>query len=123
MAHPPTAPPIMAPLFDEPPPPPPDEEEVAASKVSDLFEDRVNANLRAGVGIVGTGVVVTVVNGVVGTDDEVVVGADVLVLVNQEAAADEVGTTAATPGVQLKRPEESVLCTTQKLPVPHPTYV
>jgi hypothetical protein len=89
-APPPTAPPIIAPVFEEPPPPPPEEEDIAA----------------AGLGAVGTGVVVTVV----------APGAGVLV-VGEVVTVDPfcvVGfVAAATPGVQLKRPEESVLCTTQ----------
>jgi len=109
-APPPTAPPIMAPLLDEPPPPPPEEEEVAG----------------AGVGVIGTGVVVTVVGAgeeeLVDTAVVVDVGTDTVDLV-VEAAADAVWTTATAPGVKLRRPEESVLCTTQKFPVPHPTKV
>jgi hypothetical protein len=90
-APPPTAPPIIAPVFEEPPPPPPEVADIAA----------------AGLGAVGIGVVVTVVGP----------GAGVLVVGGEVVTVDPfcvVGfVAAATPGVQLKRPEESVLCTTQ----------
>jgi hypothetical protein len=90
-APPPTAPPIMAPVFEEPPPPPPEEVDVAA----------------AGLGAVGTGVVVTVVGPGAG---ELVVEGEVVVV---EPLCVVGFVTAAAPGVQLKRPDESVLCTTQ----------
>jgi hypothetical protein len=77
----------------------------------------VRENLRAGVGLVGTSVVT-----VVGTGEEELVGTETVDPV-VEAAADVVCTVATAPGVKLRRPEESVLWTTQKLPVPHPTYV
>jgi len=86
-APPPTAPPIIAPVFEEPPPPP-EEGDVAA----------------AGRGAVGTGVVVTIE----GPAGLLVVGGEVVTV----DPFGVVGLATTAPGVQLKRPEESGLCTT-----------